>query len=202
MSVANPPFLPSPPPPPGPQRPFTVDEYHRMIESGVLAEDDPVELLEGWVVFKMPRNPPHGGCVALVNRALSRRLPEGFHCRVQSAVTTDDSEPEPDVALVAGDERRYLTSHPVPGEVLLLVEVADSSLTRDRGSKARAYARAGVAAYWIVNLVDTRVEVYTDPSGPAPVPSYRSRTDFAAGQSVPLHVGGQVYPVPVQELLP
>src|SRR5215208_5522260 len=91
--------------PPGPMRPFSVSEYGRMIETGVLAEDDPVELLEGWIVFKMTRNPPHDVAVALTGKLLIRVLPAGWHVRSQSAITTQDSQPEPDVAVVRGDER-------------------------------------------------------------------------------------------------
>ena len=94
---------PGPPaPPPEPVRRFTVDEYHRMIQLGILKEGDPVELLEGWIVAKMARNPPHDVVVGLVQAALSAVLPSTWICRGQSAVTTSDSEPEPDVAVVAG----------------------------------------------------------------------------------------------------
>jgi hypothetical protein len=93
------PFLP----PPVPVRKFTVEEYHRLIQLGVLHEDEPLELLEGWIVFKMPRNPLHDAVVSLIlNRVLAPRLPEGWFCRGQSAVTTADSEPQPDIAVVRG----------------------------------------------------------------------------------------------------
>src|SRR5688572_3142360 len=113
MSVA---VLTSPPPPPPPyQRPFTVDEYHRLIETGVLKEDDPVELLEGWIVFKMPRNPPHDTTIDTVQEALRQKLqPPAWRVRVQSAITTSDSEPEPDVVVAAGPPSRYLKRHAGP----------------------------------------------------------------------------------------
>src|SRR5579862_9140639 len=84
--------------PPFPVRPFTVDEYHRMIDADVLDEGDAVELLEGWIVPKMPRNPPHDATIGLADDALRIRLPAGWHVRLQSAITTSDSEPEPDLA--------------------------------------------------------------------------------------------------------
>jgi Uma2 family endonuclease len=183
-------------------RPFTIAEYHRLIEVGVLGEDDPIELLEGWIVFKMTRNPPHDVAVALASKLLVRLLPDGWHVRPQAAITTDDSEPEPDLAVVRGDERLYRTRHPGPTDILVVIEVSDTSLNRDRVEKARVYARAAVSTYWIVNLIDGHIEVYTDPSGPGATPSYRSRVNYTPGQSVPLEVGGQRFEVRVRDLLP
>ena len=190
------------PPPPEPMRRFTVDEYHRMLHTGILTEDDPVELLEGWIVAKMTRNPAHDTALALVHAALSAALPAGWICRGQSAVTTNDSEPEPDVAVVRGPIRRYATSHPRPDDAALVVEVADSTLARDRTLKARLYARAAVPIYWIVNIPDRQIEVYTDPTGASAEPAYRQRRDFADG-GVPLVIEGRVVAdIPAAELLP
>ncbi len=185
-------------------RRFTVDEYHRMIHAGILTEDDRVELLEGWIVAKMPRNPAHDTALALVQAALSAVLPPAWICRGQSAVTTADSEPEPDMAVVRGPIRRYATGHPGPADMGLVVEVADSTLARDRTLKARLYARAAVPVYWIVNIPDRQIEVYTDPSGPdAADPAYRQRRDFAADDAVPLVLEGRTTAtIPVSELLP
>jgi Uma2 family endonuclease len=173
-----------------------------MIQAGILREDDPVELLEGWIVCKMTRNPPHDVAVALAGAMLIRLLPHGWHVRQQSAITTDDSEPEPDVAVVRGDARRYRGRHPGPSDVVAVMEVADTSLTRDRIDKASIYGRAGVPVYWIVNLSEGKVEVYSDPTGPGPSAGYRARTDFTRGQSVPLRTGGQDLIVRVDDLLP
>ena len=193
----------APPPPPGPQRPFTVNEYHRMIQSGVLTEDDPVELLEGWVVFKMPRDPIHDATVDRTAEALLTRVGAGWRVRVQSAITTGDSEPEPDVAVAPGPASRYDARHPGPGDLILVAEIAGSSLDRDRDEKGRIYARAAIPVYWIVNLVDRRVEVYTDPSGPTATPLYRGRAVYGLNGSVPLNIPGQPpAAVPVRELLP
>ena len=101
--------------PPLPVRRFTVDEYHRLIETGVLGEDDDVELLEGWIVPKMARTPTHDALISFImNRSLSPRLPSGWFCRGQSAITTTESEPEPDIAVVRGSELDYLSRHPGP----------------------------------------------------------------------------------------
>jgi len=191
-------------PPPEPVRRFTVDEYHRMIHLGILKEDDPVELLEGWIVAKMLRNPPHDVAVALTQAALSSALPPSWICRGQSAVTTTDSEPEPDVAVVRGPIRRYVANHPGPADMGLMVEVADSTLARDRTLKARLYARAAIPIYWIVNIPDRQIEVYSDVIGADPVePHYGQRQDFDASGVVPLILEGRtVAMIPVPDLLP
>jgi len=174
-----------------------------MIQTGLLTEDDPVELLEGWIVPKMPRNPPHDGTVAVGRRLLAGRVPVDWHVRVQSAITLSDSEPEPDLVAARGVEEDYFSRHPAPTDIALVVEVADSSLTRDRIDKGRAYARAGIVIYWIVNLVDFQVEVYTDPTGPDAAPRYRQQQNFDRNANVPLVIDGVVVAqVPVSELLP
>jgi Uma2 family endonuclease len=190
--------------PPLPVRRFTVEEYHQMIQAGVLGEDDDVELLEGWIVPKMARNPAHDAVVSLVLvDVLPPRIPKGLFCRGQWAITTDDSEPEPDVALVRGSTRDYMARHPGPIDMALVIEVAGSSLSRDRSHKARIYAAAAVPVYWIINLVDHQIEVYTDPTGPDAWPVYRVRKDYHAPDSVPLIIDGCVMGViPAQELLP
>ena len=114
-----------------------------------------------------------------------------------------DSEPEPDVAVARGDETTYDTRHPGPGDLGLVVEVAYSSLTLDRVHLARIYARAGIVEYWIVNLIDRQVEVYTQPSGPTAAPTYGHRHDYGPGDSVPLVLDGvAVGQVAVSEVLP
>jgi Uma2 family endonuclease len=184
-------------------RQFSVDEYHRMIETGILDETDKVELLEGFVVLKMPRNPPHVGTIQLVAKQVSLVLPAGWCSRIQSAITLIDSEPEPDVAVARGDERTYLTRHPSAADVGQLIEVADSSLDRERNDKLRIYARAAIPVYWIVNIVDGRIEVYTGPSGPGAKVGYAQRQDFDATMSVPLFLGGvMVATLAVRDLLP
>jgi Putative restriction endonuclease len=190
--------------PPLPVRRFTVGEYHQMIHTGVLGEADDVELLEGWIVPKTARNPAHDAVVSIVLvDALPRRVPKGWFCRGQSAITTTDSEPQPDVALVRGSTRDYLARHPAPADMALVIEVANSSLARDRSDKARIYAAAAVPVYWTINLVDQQVEVYTDPTGPDAWPVYRVRQDFHAGDMVPFIVDGHdLGPIPAQELLP
>jgi Uma2 family endonuclease len=171
---------------------FSVDDYHQLIAIGVLDEDDRVELLEGWLVPKMTHNPLHDGTLQLINKRLARRLPPQWDLRIQSAVTTDDSEPEPDVAIVRGDEQTYLQRHPGPADIGLIVEVAESSLEQDRKQKARLYARAGIPCYWLVNLVDRQVEVFTDPTGPCDAPQFSTTSVCRGEDSIPLNLDGQL----------
>jgi len=184
-------------------RRFSVDEYHSLIAQGYFAHDERFELLEGLIVHKMSRDPLHDAYLAQGRRLLNFRLPAGWHIRVQSAVTTLDSEPEPDLAVVRGTELDYLSHHPGPAEVSLIVEVSNTSLTEDRNWKGMLYARAGFEVYWILNLNHARIEVYSDPSGPDADPTYRRRQDYGIGQLIPLTIDGiAVAPVPVAELLP
>jgi Uma2 family endonuclease len=146
-----------------PVRRFSVDEYHRMIESGILNQEDPVELLQGWIVPKMSRKPPHDAILDIANELVRGQLPEGWRLRVRSAITTVDSQPEPDLAVVRGPANRYLTRHPSPKEVALVIEISESFLEKDRNQKDPVYAAAGIPRYWIINLVDQVVEVYSEP---------------------------------------
>jgi Uma2 family endonuclease len=188
-------------PPPFPLRRFTVGEYHSMSQAGVFAEDERFELLEGWIVAKMRRNPPHDATIELILKALVGRMPAGWRVRGQSAITTADSEP--DLAVVRGAIRDYVSRHPGPEDVALVVEVAASSLAQDRDLKGRVYARAGIPVYWLVNLVDRRIEVFTDPTGPDASPAHRRRQDYGPGESVPLVIEGrELGPIALAELLP
>jgi Uma2 family endonuclease len=184
-------------------RRFSVAEYHKLIDLGILTEDDNLELLEGYLIHKMSRNPPHDSTLQLLQETLPGLLPKGWCVRFQSAITLSDSEPEPDGAIVRGNARTYANRHPIPADVGLVIEVADSTLPIDRADKARIYARAGIVCYWIINLADRQVEVYTAPSGPTPSPSYGQRTDYRAGDQVPLVLDGvTVTTVAVPDLLP
>ncbi len=140
---------------------------------------------------------------SIVHEAISSRLPPGWFLRIQQAIALVDSEPEPDGAVVRGTKRSFVTHHPGPTDIGLLVEVSESSVDSDRDDKGRVYARAGISTYWLINLVDRRIEVYTAPSGPTASPTYNHRQDYLPGDSVPLTIGGVALPpIPVQELLP
>jgi Uma2 family endonuclease len=183
-------------------RRFTVTEYHRLIELGILTEDDNLELLDGYLVHKMSPNPPHDAAIQKGVKKWLRLLAPGWDLRVQSAITLTDSEPEPDFAIVRGDEQTYVIRHPAAADIGLVVEVSDSTLPGDRDDKGRIYAAAGINYYWIVNLNDRQVEVYTSPSGPAPDPKFAQRVDYQAGASIALLLGTTLVQVAVQDLLP
>ncbi|MEO1294247.1 MAG: Uma2 family endonuclease [Cyanobacteria bacterium J06636_16] len=153
-----------------------VAHYHAMIEAGILTDDDLVELLEGWLVFKPPKNPPHRATTRLLRAAIEQLLPEGWYVDSQEPITLADSEPEPDVVVVKGDTRQYLDRHPGPNDIALIIEIADTTLQRDRGTKKRAYARSRIPIYWIVNLNEGQIEVYTQPSSTQA--DYLQRQDY------------------------
>jgi Uma2 family endonuclease len=182
---------------------FSVARYQAMIETGILTADDKVELLENYVVLKMPRNPRHDSNLQRMLRPILRALPAKWDVRIQCAITLADSQPEPDFAVVRGSAADYDNRHPGPSDIGKLIEVADASLLRDQRDKTRIYARAGIPIYWIVNLVDRRIEVYTKPSGPTPVPSYSSFQTYQPGDDIAVVLDGNtVATLPVADLLP
>lgn len=183
-------------------RKFTVAEYDELNRSGVLGPKDRVELLEGYLVPRMSHNPPHAGPVYLLMAVLPDLLPAGWVFRSQLPVALSDSVPEPGGAVVRGDRRTYLARHPVPGDFGIVIEVASSSLDEDRVDQARIYARAGLPEYWIVNLVERQIEVYTNPQPGAAPPRYATRTDYRPGAAVPLTLDGATVTVRVEDLLP
>ena len=143
-------------------RRWTRVEYERLIEAGFFRPGDPVELLGGQLVVAEPQGSRHFAALRATQEALRAAFGAGWEIRGQGPLALDEeSEPEPDVAVVAGGPRDYLSSH--PSRPALVVEIALTSLALDRGEKASLYARAGVEDYWIVNLVDNTLEVYRDP---------------------------------------
>ena len=184
-----------------PVRRFTVEEYHRMGTSCILADDDHVELLEGLIVLKMIRKPVHDAVVEMVREAISRVLPGGWCIRGQSAITTSDSEPEPDIVVVHGTARDYLRHHPGPTEIELVVEVAETSLDRDR-NKRRLYARAGIACFWIINIQGREIEVYTKANSEGE-PKYEVEIVYGAASSIPFVIAcQQIAEIPASDVLP
>lgn len=162
-----------------------------MIRAGILTDEDPVELLEGWLVQKMPKNNPHILAGKLVRAELEKLIPTGWHIATQDPITLTDSEPEPDVTVVRGSPRDFLKAKPTPAEVGLVVEVADSSAERDRTTKKVLYARAEVEVYWVVNLVAEVIEVFSEPTGATKHPDFRQHQVFTAKQRVPVVLKGK-----------
>src|SRR2546427_10299618 len=140
--------------------------YDRLVEAGVFGPDDRVELLEGLLVAREPQGARHATVVALARAVLEKAFGRSYHVREEKPIALDEqSDPEPDIAVVPGRPRDYLAAHPSrPG---LVVEVAETSLTLDRLRKGGLYARAGVTDYWVVNLLDEVLEVYRQPGGGA-----------------------------------
>ena len=182
---------------------ISVENYHEMLRAEIIQDDDPVELLEGWLVQKMPKKPPYVIASELLRDAIEAVLSSGWHINSQQPITLVDSEPEPDLCVVRGTRRDYLESNPSPGDLALVVEVADASLLRDQTLKKRIYARAGIVEYWIVNVRDRQIEVHTSPTGPAETPEYLQQQHFTHDQSVTLRLDGQnIGEIAVSDLLP
>jgi len=171
-------------------------DYERLVSAGILGPGDRVELLEGEIIEMSPEKSRHAAAVDLAVDALRRRLGASHTIRVQHPLAVSDtSEPEPDLAVVSGSPRDYVDRHPSSAD--LLVEVSDTSLEYDRTKKARVYAGAGIPEYWIVNLVESVLEVHRDPGRSG----YRSVTTRRPGETVsPLAVPGAE--IAVTELLP
>jgi Uma2 family endonuclease len=179
---------------------MTVDEYERIGAAGVLEDPSRIELIAGYMVAKMKKSPEHCYASNQVRKALSSQLPADWTWWQTEPVRIPPyDEPEPDVSIVRGCDADYKHRHPTADDVSMVVEVSDLSLSRDRGQKLSAYARGKIPVYWIVNLVDRQIEVYSRPSKGG----YRSRKVFLPGQQVPVKIGGQsLPPIAVDDILP
>ena len=161
-------------------RPFTVDEYHKMIQANILTEDDRVELLAGEIVQMSPIGSRHVACVNRLNH-IFMALGSRVIISVQNPVRlSEESEPEPDVALVKPRSDFYTEALPTPKDVLLLIEVAETSIEIDRAVKLPLYARAGIGEVWLVDLSQKRIEVYRQPSAQG----YQAVQQVQPGQSL------------------
>lgn len=160
---------------------FSVDEYYRMAQAGILTEDDRVELVEGEVIEMSPIGSRHAGCVKRLNTILSRSVGEEIIVSVQDPIHLDEfNEPQPDVALLRWREDFYTKSHPTAADVLVVIEVADTSVEYDRKRKQPLYARTGVPEVWLANLPEDRFEIHTQPSGD----EYQSITIVRRGETI------------------
>jgi Uma2 family endonuclease len=178
------------------QQLWTRREYDRIVEAGVFGGDDRIELLEGEIIEMIPQNSKHAAMVTVVKEALDKVFAVGFHTRFQMPLGVGErSEPEPDIAVVNGSARDYLDAH--PQSAVLVVEVSDSSIEMDRVRKRAIYASADVPEYWIVDLVDERLGVYSDPRGG----DYRSTLEFDRDDTItPIGLAGAS--ISVAKLLP
>ncbi len=144
---------------------ITVKEFHQMFEAGILDNDERVELIAGQIIQMAAKGTPHTAIVACTWKLLEDLLSSDVLIRPQEPIHLNDhSEPEPDLALVRADPRFYVDHHPVPSEVYLIVEVADTTLKKDCGIKAIAYAQAGIADYWVLDINAKQLHVFRNPS--------------------------------------
>ena len=165
----------------GTPRRFTVDEYYKMAEAGILSQDERVELVNGEIVEMSPIGRRHRSSVYALGHLISLQLGDQAIVGVQNAVHLDNCrEFQPDVTILRSSDDFYLSNPPGPDDVHLLIEVSDSSLSYDRDVKLSLYAGAGIREFWIVNIPDSVVEVYTDPSES----EYQTRRVFNAEHSV------------------
>lgn len=182
---------------PYPVKRWSLKEYQDLVQLGVL-DDEPVELLDGWIVPKMPRNPQHDAAMMRLTKVLYAVLHPGLDVRTQSSIAVGRSQPEPDGAIVRGEADDFDDRHPGKGGILLVVEVADTSLRRDR-QKAAIYAGAGIPTYWIINLSKQTVEVYENPRPRKR--RYDEPKTYRRGEAIPLRLDDRESTVPVDELL-
>ncbi len=163
---------------------FSVAEYERMGATGILAEDDRVELIEGEIVEMSPIGSRHAACVKRLSAFLNQLFGQSVIISVQDPIRLDDfSEPQPDVVLLKPRSDFYEHAHPTPDDVLLLIEVSDTTLDYDRQVKLPLYARGNISEVWIVNLADERIEMYANPSGN----TYQMTSHAARGDELQSH---------------
>lgn len=175
---------------------WTRQEYDRMVSRGVFDPEVRLELINGEIVNVTPQGSLHATSVRLAEEALRAAFVKGFDVRIQMPLALDDaSEPEPDIAVVVGIPRDYRDAH--PRTACLIVEVAETTLAFDRGSKKELYARNRIEEYWLINLVDAHIEVYRQPHGT----DFQSRQILRSGETVsPLAASNAA--IPVADLLP
>ena len=160
---------------------FTREAYHRMVDVGILNSDDRVELLDGEILMMSPIGPEQGEFISRLNDFFVTHLPDDFQCRVQlPIVVSDHSEPEPDLAVVRRHNIGYRSEHPSAADIVLLIEVASTSLGFDLGTKLRLYAGSQIAEYWVVDVDREVLVVHREPHALG----YRSTQEFRAGATI------------------
>jgi Uma2 family endonuclease len=146
------------------RRKFTIDEYHQLVDLGFFTENDRIELIRGEIIEMAPKRTPHSVCNSLLWKQLYELVGKQAEIRVQEPITLlSNSEPEPDVVIAKKKADNYLSAHPVVEDIILIIEISDSTLQYDRETKLSLYAEAGIGCYWIVNLVGNCLEIYDRP---------------------------------------
>jgi Uma2 family endonuclease len=167
---------------------FTVEEYHQLTALGFFQATDEIELIEGQLIYMAAKGTAHEVCLTRLNRILLRLLEDRATIRCQSPVTLESqSEPEPDFAIVLNREDDYLEFHPHPEHVLLLLEISDSSLSYDQDTKLKAYAKSQIQFYWIFNLIESVLEMYSEPyQKPSEEWGYREKRIVLSNEAIAL----------------
>lgn len=161
-------------------RQITVKEYDSMIENGVFDENDQIELLNGAIIEKMPKGTKHATLNDIIATRLIQQLGTRVVVRNQNPIWLDEfSEPEPDIVLAEMPFDKYFNGHPIPSEILLILEISDTSIGYDRNTKGAAYARAGIKQYLLLNIQDKTIEDYREPN----IDGYQSKQTYHAGQT-------------------
>ena len=158
---------------------FTVDEFHRMAETGILSPEDRVELINGEIVEMTPVGPRHAACAKWLEIWLEKLLGTDVLIRGQMPIPLESQEPYPDVAVVRWRDDLYVKAHPTPADTLLLIEVSDTTVLYDRNVKSEMYARAGIGEFWLVDLTRDAVVVFRSPESGR----YTDVSDYRRGQS-------------------
>jgi Uma2 family endonuclease len=182
---------------------MSVETYHELVEAGTFGPEEDVELIHGYVVRKMPKNPLHAKANQWLLIYFSKLVgvEQGWYFAVQDPITLIDSEPEPDLTVIKGTPDDF-EGHPGPEDVGLVIEVSDSSLEYDEGVKMSLYASNGIAGYWIVNIAARQIQVYSEPFMTGERAGYRRQTTYVAGDDVPVVLEEQEYGrIPVADIL-
>lgn len=160
---------------------FNVDDYHQLVTAGILEERDRIELIQGELTMMPPIGPEHSSHTRRLTNLLPRKLPETVILQMNEPITIPNhSEPQPDAAIVKARPDNYRKAHPTPKDVLLVIEVADSSADFDNTVKAKLYGKAGIPEYWIVEIGEACVRVFTEPSKQG----YRTIKEYHRGDKV------------------
>jgi Uma2 family endonuclease len=184
---------------------LSIEKYEAMVRFGMFTKRDRLELIDGFLVAKMTEHPSHASVCEMTRYALERVLPKGWHLRGEKPlrIPSKASLLKPDLVVARGACRDYLRRHPEPADVALVIEVADASLDDDRHLMTRVYGGGGVGLYWIVNLINGQIEVYSGPSGPSEPVGYRHCEVYRPGQEIPLDIEGtEAGRISVADLLP
>jgi len=187
-----------------PEHRISTERYLKMIEVGVFEDGDRLFLWHGRLVEKMTKGRPHSFAALKLDDLLGRIISVDLHLELeQPMVLSDDTMPEPDLMVIRGPLDDYRNRMPTPRDIPLIVEVADSSVGQDRGPKLLDSASAEIPVYWLVNIPKRRIEVYSQPSGPAEVPGYADHVEYEVGSEVPVILDGrEVGRIVVGQIIP